>query len=56
METTVLGVRLNREQRERLKAIGSENRMSEVEVARLLIDSVVSGKIRVEKGKVVSSG
>lgn len=55
METTVLGVRLNKEQRERLKAIGAENKMSEVETVRLLVEYVVSGKLRIEKGKVVSS-
>lgn len=53
METTVLGVRLNKLQRDKLRAIATENKMSEVEVARLLIDSAVRGKIRVEKGQVV---
>ena len=55
METTVLGVRLNKLQREKLRAIATENKMSEVEVARLLIDSAVRGKIRVEKGQVVNT-
>ena len=53
METTVLGVRLNKLQRDKLRVIATENKMSEVEVARLLIDSAVRGKIRVEKGQVV---
>jgi hypothetical protein len=55
METTVLGVRLNKEQRERLKAIGADNKMTEVETVRLLVDSVISGRIKIEKGRVASS-
>lgn len=54
METSVLGVRLNREQWDSLNRIAVANRMKEVEVARLLIDSAIAGKIKIEKGKVVT--
>lgn len=54
METTVLGVRLNQVQREKLRSIAKENRMSEVEMARLLIVGLISEKIKVEKGQIVS--
>ena len=53
MNTTVLGVRLNAEQREKLKQIALMNRMSEVELVRLLINSAISGEIKIEKGHVV---
>ena len=50
--STVLGVRLRDDQREKLRQIGSENRMSEVEVARLLIEKVIDGTLEVEHGRV----
>jgi hypothetical protein len=53
MKTTVLGVRLTDEQREKLKKIGIDNRMGEAEVARALIDHAIDGSIRVERGKIV---
>lgn len=53
MKTTVLGVRLTEEQREKLKKIGIDNRMGESEVARVLIEHVIDGSIRIERGKVV---
>ena len=53
MKTSVLGIRLNDMQREKLKAIATDNRMGEVEVARLLIEGAISGKINVEKGHIV---
>lgn len=53
MNTTVLGVRLTKDQRDKLKAIGAENRMSEVEVARLLIEKCIDGTIKIEKGRIV---
>lgn len=56
MQTSVLGVRLNSIQMGRLKEIAAENKMKEVEVARLLIDSVIQGKIKVEKGRVIVGG
>jgi hypothetical protein len=52
MKTTVLGVRLNDIQRDKLKEIGKSNRMSEGEVARLLIDSVINGEINIKHGKI----
>ena len=54
MKTTVLGVRLDDEQREKLKQIALVNRMSEVEVTRVLINGAISGKIKIEKGQIVS--
>lgn len=54
METSVLGVRLNKEQRDSLNRIAVANRMKEVEIARALIDGLIAGKIKIEKGKVVS--
>ena len=56
METTVLGIRLTKEQRDRLKAIGADNRMGEGEVARLLIDNAIRGRIKIDKGQVVEVG
>lgn len=53
MKTTVLGIRLNDIQREKLMQIALKNKMSEVEVGRLLIDSAIQGKIKIEKGQVV---
>lgn len=53
MQTTVLGVRLNKIQKEKLKAIGLKNKMSEVEVARLLIDKTIDGTILIEGGRVI---
>lgn len=53
MNTTVLGVRLNAEQREKLKQIALMNRMSEVEVVRLLIIGAIGGVIQIEKGHIV---
>lgn len=53
MQTSVLGIRLNDIQREKLRAIATENRMTEVEIARLLIEGAISGKINIEKGHIV---
>lgn len=53
METTVLGVRLTAEQREKLRVIGSANRMSEVEVARLLIEKAIDKTILIEGGHII---
>lgn len=47
--TTVLGIRLRGDQREKLKKIGRDYRMSEVEVARLLIEKVIDGTIEIER-------
>jgi len=53
MNTTVLGVRLTDMQRIKLKKIAEANRMGEVEIARLLIDYAINGKIVIEKGHIV---
>lgn len=50
--TTVLGIRLRDDQREKLKKIGLENRMSEVEVVRLLIEKAIDGTILIEHGRI----
>lgn len=52
METTVLGVRLTADQREKLKEIARTNRIKEVDVARLLIEKAIDGEIIISKGKV----
>lgn len=52
MKTSVLGIRLNDEQREKLRAIGLDNRMGEVEIARFLIEKCVDGTIKVEHGRI----
>ena len=54
MKTTVLGVRLNDIQREKLKAIGDSNKMTEGEVCRALVDSLISGNIEINSGKVIN--
>ena len=48
MKTTVLGVRLNDYQREKLKRYGAE-----ADVVRVLVDALIDGKIVIEKGRVV---
>ena len=53
METRVLGVRLNAEQRSALKSIADKNRMSEVEIARLLIEKAIDGTVLIEGGHIV---
>ena len=52
MKTTVLGVRLTDDQREKLRSIGLDNRMGETEIARLLIEKTIDGTILIEHGKV----
>lgn len=52
MQTSVLGIRLNDIQREKLRAIATDNRMGEVEIARFLIEKCIDGTIKVEHGKV----
>lgn len=50
MKTTVLGVRLNDYQRERLKKFGNE-----ADVVRVLVDNLIEGKIYLDKDKVKTS-
>jgi hypothetical protein len=52
MKTSVLGIRLNDIQREKLRAIGTDNRMGEVEIARFLIEKAIDGTIIIEHGTV----
>lgn len=52
MKTTVLGVRLNDYQREKLKTFGVDG--LEADTVRLLVDGLIDGKILLEDGKVVS--
>ena len=53
MKTTVLGVRLDDDTREKLKQIALVNRMSEGEITRVLISGAVTGKIKIERGRIV---
>lgn len=48
MKTTVLGVRLNDYQREKLRKYGSE-----ADVVRALVDELIDGKIEMVNGRVV---
>ena len=48
MKTTVLGVRLNDYQREKLRKYGSE-----ADVVRILVDGLIDGKIVLEKDRIV---
>ena len=50
MKTTVLGIRLNDYQREKLQNIAEDNRMSEVEAVRVLIDKLIEGRISIGGG------
>ena len=49
MKTTVLGVRLNDYQRERLKKFGNE-----ADVVRTLVDNLIEGKIYLDGDRVKS--
>lgn len=48
MKTTVLGVRLNDYQREKLRNYGAE-----ADVVRVLVDALIDGKIKIDRGRVV---
>ena len=48
MKTTVLGVRLNDYQREKLSKYGKE-----ADVVRTLVDGLIDGKIEVSRGEVI---
>ena len=52
MKTTVLGVRLTDYQREKLRGYSVDG--LEADTVRLLIDALISGRIVIEDGKVVS--
>ena len=51
MKTTVLGVRLNDFQREKLKKFGNE-----ADVVRILVDNLIDGNIYLEGDKVKGNG
>jgi predicted DNA-binding ribbon-helix-helix protein len=53
MKTSVVGIRLNDSQREQLKRIGSENKMTEGEIVRSMVESLLNGEINISRGKVV---
>lgn len=46
MKTSVVGVRLNDYQRDKLKAKGKELGLMEVEILRILADKLIEGKIQ----------
>ena len=46
MKTSVVGVRLNDYQREKLKKKGKELGLMEVEILRILADKLIEGKIQ----------
>jgi len=46
MKTSVVGVRLNDYQREKLKAKGKELGLMEVEILRILADKLIEGRIQ----------
>ena len=50
MKTTVLGIRLNDYQRDKLKIKAEDNRMTEVEAVRVLIDKLIEGRIEIGNG------
>lgn len=50
MKTTVLGIRLNDYQRDKLQTIAEDNRMTEVEAVRVLIDKLIEGRITIGNG------
>lgn len=54
MKTTVLGIRLNDYQRERLQEKASDSGVSEVEAVRILIDKLIEGRIQIGSGVDVS--
>lgn len=51
MKTTVLGVRLNDFQREKLRKFGNE-----ADVVRILVDNLIDGNIYLEGDKVKGNG
>lgn len=50
MKTTVLGIRLNDYQREKLQTIAEDNRMTKAEAVRVLIDKLIEGRIQIGNG------
>ena len=52
MKTTVLGVRLNDYQRDKLIKIARQNDLIEAEIVRILIDKLIEGKIQIKNSSV----
>ena len=53
MKTTTIGLRLNDYQLEKLNKIAEKNGLHRMDLLRLLLESVIDGKVVVEHGKVV---
>lgn len=53
MKTSVVGVRLNDYQRDKLKNIAQGNGILEVDVIRILVDKLIEGKIQLGNVTVV---
>lgn len=53
MKTSVVGVRLNDYQRDKLKDIAQGNGILEVDVIRILVDKLIEGKIQLGNVTVV---
>ena len=53
MKTTTIGLRLNDYQLEKLNSIAERNHLHRMDLLRLLLESVIDGKIEVSHGKVI---
>lgn len=53
MKTTTIGLRLNDYQLEKLNSIAERNGLHRMDLLRLLLESVIDGKVVVEHGRVV---
>ena len=53
MKNTVFGVRLNDYQRDKLKAIGKDSGLLEVDILRILADKLIEGRIQIRNTTVV---
>lgn len=53
MKTSVVGVRLNDYQRDKLKSIADDCNLLEVDVIRILIDKLIEGRIQIKNTAVV---
>ena len=53
MKTSVVGVRLNDYQRDKLKAIGKDSGLLEVDILRILADKLIEGRIQIRNTTVV---
>jgi len=53
MKTTTIGLRLNDYQLEKLNEYAEKNHLHRMDFMRLLLESVIDGKIEVSHGKVI---